>query len=117
MTISTEAVVAQSPVRSTYDWVVLIGLPPILLGLILYVGWLIASAYMHVSDSDIAEAGRESICVKEGLQTSLKRDVPVTKRALIDIRAKCSEFMHEQVDAEANRLAAKKQRSALESEK
>lgn len=117
MAISTEATVAQSPVRSTYDWVILIGLPPILLGLIVYFGWLIASAYLPVSDADIAEAGKESICVNEGLQSSLQRDVPVTHRKLIAIRAECRELMQEQADAETKKLAAQKQRSALDSAK
>lgn len=117
MAISTETTVSNLPARSTYEWVVLIGLPPILLGLVVYVGWLIVSAYMPVSDADIAEAGKESVCVNEGLQSNLKRDVPVTKRKLIAIRAECSELMQEQVDAEAKKLAAQKQRLALDSAK
>lgn len=113
MTFATEGAVAQSHGRSTYDWVILIGIPPILLGLIAYSLWLIFSANLPASDANIAEAGKESPCVNESLQSSLKSDVPVTNRKLISIRAECSELMQEQADSEAKKLAAQQQRSKL----
>lgn len=117
MTTSTETNATQSTGRSTYDTVILYGVPPLLLVLIVYFGWLIASSFLPVSDVAIAEAGKESICVKEGLQSSLTKDVPVTFKELRSIRNECSELMQEQAESDAKKLAAQMQRKALEAAK